>query len=410
MENLTPEQVVEKLTAKITDATKGFATSEDVNNFKAELEGLKSSVESTEKLDEVKSAIAKLEGQVEAMKEAKKEQPKRFASLGSAIFDAFKNAKETIERIARKELTNTTLEVKAADTMTITGNYSGGQVALSDLEQGITRVVRRRPFLRQVSNTAGTSSKYVVYVEQKNPDPNAAGMVAEGTLKPQSDFDLVEVSKEVKKIATYIKVSKEMLADLSFMQGEINAELMELVELKLDEQILLGDGLGSNLEGIDANATAWAAGSFALSIPSANNSDVLRVAIAQIAQANFEANGIVLNPADAAALQLTKSTTGEYTYPVYEPQADGTIRIKGVPVIENNLVPAGDFYVGDWTKSNLRIREDMNIQVGYVNDDFTKNLVTILAEMRAVHYVKSNHYGAFVKGDFATAIAALVTP
>ena len=410
MENLTPEQVVEKLTAKITDATKGFATSEDVNNFKAELEGLKSSVESTEKLDEVKSAIAKLEGQVEAMKEAKKEQPKRFASLGSAIFDAFKGAKETIEKIARKELTQTTLEVKAADTMTITGNYSGGQVALSDLEQGVTRVVRRRPFLRQVSNTAGTSSKYVVYVEQKNPDPNEAGMVAEGTLKPQSDFDLVEVSKEVKKIATYIKVSKEMLADLSFMQGEINSELMELVELKLDEQILLGTGAGSNLEGIDLNATPWAAGTFAASIAAANNSDVLRVAIAQIAQANFEANGIILNPADAAALQLTKSTTGEYTYPVYEPQADGTIRIKGVPVIENNLVPAGDFYVGDWTKSNLRIREDMNIQVGYVNDDFTKNLVTILAEMRAVHYVKSNHYGAFVKGDFATAIAALVTP
>lgn len=409
MENLTPEQVVEKLTAKITEATKGFATSEDVNNFKAELEGLKNSVENTEKLDEVKSAIANLEGQIEAMKE-KKVSTKRFSSLGSAIFDAFKNAKETIEKIARKELTNTTLEVKAADTMTITGNYSGGQVALSDLEQGITRIVRRRPFMRQISNTAGTTSKYVVYVEQKNADPGVAGMVAEGTAKPQTDFDLVEVSKEVKKIATYIKVSKEMLADLSFMQGEINSELMELVELKLDEQILLGDGLGSNLEGIDANATAWAAGSFAASIPSANNSDVLRVAIAQIAQANFEANGIILNPADAAALQLTKSSTGEYTYPVYEPQADGTIRIKGVPVIENNLVPAGDFYVGDWTKSNLRIREDMNIQVGYVNDDFTKNLVTILAEMRAVHYVKSNHYGAFVKGDFATAIAALVTP
>lgn len=409
MENLTPEQVVEKLTAKITEATKGFATSEDVESFKVELEGLKSSVENTQKLDEVKSAIANLEGQIEAMKE-KKVSTKRFASLGSAIFDAFKNAKETIEKIARKELTNTTLEVKAADTMTITGNYSGGQVALSDLEQGVTRIVRRRPFMRQISNTAGTTSKYVVYVEQKNADPGVAGMVAEGTAKPQTDFDLVEVSKEVKKIATYIKVSKEMLADLSFMQGEINSELMELVELKLDEQILLGDGLGSNLEGIDANATAWAAGSFAASIPSANNSDVLRVAIAQIAQANFEANGIILNPADAAALQLTKSSTGEYTYPVYEPQADGTIRIKGVPVIENNLVPAGDFYVGDWTKSNLRIREDMNIQVGYVNDDFTKNLVTILAEMRAVHYVKSNHYGAFVKGDFATAIAALVTP
>jgi hypothetical protein len=52
----------------------------------------------------------------------------------------------------------------------------------------------------------------------------------------------------------------------------------------------------------------------------------------------------------------------------------------------------------------------MNIQVGYVNDDFTKNLVTILCEARAAAFVKVNHYGAFVKGNFATAKAALELP
>ncbi len=192
------------------------------------------------------------------------------------------------------------------------------------------------------------------------------------------------------------------------MSGEINAELMELVELKLDEQILLGDGVGSNLDGIDLNATAFAAGSFAGTIPAANNSDVLRVAIAQIANANFAANYILLNPEDAAAMELTKDTNGQYTYPVFVNEAG--MSVKGLPVIENPGVPVGDFYVGDFTKSNLRIREEMNVQVGYVNDDFTKNLVTVLVEARACHFVKSNDYGAFVKGDFATAKAAIVAP
>jgi hypothetical protein len=78
--------------------------------------------------------------------------------------------------------------------------------------------------------------------------------------------------------------------------------------------------------------------------------------------------------------------------------------------VENPGVPVGDFYVGDFTKANLRIREEMNVQVGYVNDDFTKNLVTVLCETRAAAFVKSNHYGAIVKGNFTTAKAALLLP
>jgi hypothetical protein len=52
----------------------------------------------------------------------------------------------------------------------------------------------------------------------------------------------------------------------------------------------------------------------------------------------------------------------------------------------------------------------MNLQVGYVNDDFQRNMVTILAEMRAAHYVKDNQVDAFVTGDFTTAIAAIDLP
>ena len=408
MENLTPEQAIERIEKSIAEKTEGFVSSEDLDGIKADLASVKEIAEK-DNTSELKASIAKLEGMVEGLKEAKKEDEPKARSLGQAISFAFKSAKEKIVETAEKGgLLN--LETKAAGTMLIDTNYSGGTVGLSSLEGGLTRIQRRRPFLRSLVNSANTTSKYIAYIEQKNADPGVAGTTAEGAEKTQTDFDLVETSAEVKKITAYIKVSKEMIADIPFMQGEINNELMELVALKLDEQILLGDGLGANLEGIDAVATAWSAGTFAASIASANNSDVLRVAIAQIAGQNFEANYILLNPADVAAMELTKTSTGEYTYPMFVPGPNGVTTVKGIPVVESTLVTAGDFYVGDFTKANLRVREDMNVQVGYVNDDFTKNLMTVLVEMRAAFYVKSNHARAFVKGDFATAIAALQLP
>lgn len=400
---MTPEQVVEKINSLVAEKTANSVSKDELEALKSQLSSLESKSDNTE----VKSAIAKLEGMIEGIKEAKTSEPTTFKSIGQAIGDAYANAIEKITSVKENGgLIN--LDVKSAGTMSITSNYSGGEVALSQLETGVARIARRKPFLRQLVNVAGTVSKYITYIEQKNPD-GGAGMTAEGALKSQADFDLVEVSKAVKKVTAWIKVSKEMVADLPFMRNEINTELMELVELKLDAQILSGNGSGDNLEGILENATAWSAGGFALSMVEPNEFDVLRVGIAQIQGLLFNPNYILLHPEDCAKMELTKTTTGEYTYAMSYVM-DGIVRVKSIPVIENTGITAGEFLIGDFTKSNLRIREDLNIQVGYVNDDFTKNLMTILCEARAVHYVKSNHYGAFVSGSFSTAKTALLKP
>ncbi len=400
---MTPEQVVEKINSLVAEKTANSVSKDELEALKSQLTSLESKSDNTE----VKSAIAKLEGMIEGMKEVKTSENVTLKSIGQAIAEAYTNSIDKITAVKENGgLIN--LDVKAAGTMSITGNYSGGQVALSQLESGVARIVRRRPFLRELVNVAGTVSKYITYIEQKNPD-GGAGMTAEGALKSQADFDLVETSKAVKKVTAWIKVSKEMIADLPFMRNEIDTELMELVELKLDAQILSGDGTGDNLEGILLNATAWSAGGFALSIPTPNEFDVLRVAIAQVQGLEFNANYIVLHPEDCAKMELTKTTQGEYTYAMSY-IVDGVVRVKSIPVVENTGITAGTFLVGDFSKSNLRIREDLNVQVGYVNDDFTKNLMTILCEARAVHYVKSNHYGAFIKGTFSTAKTALLKP
>ena len=403
MENLTPEQVIEKINSVINEKTMNSATKTELESLKSEITALVGKNDTTE----MKTAIAKLEGTIEGLKESRIVGEGSFKNIGEAIFKAYS---ENIDKIKSNTSGVVDLEVKVAGTMTINGNYSGGVIALTELEQGVTRIVRRAPFLRQIVNAGVTLSKYITYIEQANPDPNEAGMTAEGALKTQQDFDLVERQAVTQKVTAFIKVSKEMIQDLPFMQREINTELMELVALKLDSQILSGDGTGNNLVGILQNATAWTAGSFAVSVPFANELDVLRVAIQQVETALFQVNYIVMHPTDIAKFDVTKTSTGEYTMPMIYTDVNGVKRYNGIEIISNTGIAVGTFLVGDFTKSNLRVREDMNIQVGYVNDDFTKNLFTILCEARATHYVKTNHYGAFVKGTFATAKSALLKP
>ena len=243
---------------------------------------------------------------------------------------------------------------------------------------------------------------YVAYAEMKNRD-GGAGMVAEGALKPQTDFDLVEATKKVEKIAHFIKTSKEALDDIPALRGEINTELVEGINIKLDQQILSGTGVTPELTGILTYVTApiVIAAPFLASVPLANYFDVLKVAAATVAANGFVANYAVVHPSDAAMMTMVKETTGGYI---------NVQLATGLQIIASASMTPGQFLVGDFTKDILGIREEINIQLGYVNDDFTRNLVTILAEMRAVNYIKSNNLGAFVKGVFAEVITAINKP
>jgi HK97 family phage major capsid protein len=408
-DNMTPEEVIEKINNSITEKMQTTASKEEMEAIKADISAVKEmAAKDTELATQIKSSIADLEAKMEGIKE-KAAEPSRKLGLRDAIMKAYSENLDAIKQIKEKGGVMN-LDVKAVGDMTITGNYSGGTVALSELEQGVARIVRRKPFMRELVNSAGITSKYAVWIEQQNPE-GGAGMVGEGVAKPHADFDLVEASMAVKKVAAWIKVSKEMVDDLAFMRGEINNELIEIVELELDAQILSGDGTGDNLQGLLSYAQAFTpAAQFVAGVPSANILDVLRIAMAQIAGNNFSANYILMNPEDVAAMELTKSSTGEYTLPIFVPMADGVTRVMAVPVVANNGVAVGDYLVGDFTKSNLRMREDLNIQVGYINDDFTRNMMTVLCEARACHFVKSNHVGAFVKGTFATDIAVINQP
>jgi len=400
VENLTPEQVVEKLDNLFAEKMQSLPKNEDIEGLKTELNSLKSL---EQKSADIEKAIAKFEGRLEAMSE------KALVPVETAVKTiagkinqtlAEKHA-EIIELVEKGQKFN--LDIKT-DT-TIAGDYTGTR-ALTELDPEVNVIARPIRRLREISNVAPTSSKAVTYVQQTTQ--SSSTFIAEATAKSNGQLQYQEVTINVTKVAGLIKISKEMLADLSFMRGEVNRDLMESVEQNIDNGLLNGNGVGANLNGVYNQATTWTAGTFAASVTNPTIIDVLRVAKANIEASNYTPTHIVLHPQDVAKIELAKDTAGTYTYPVfYNGGQVPNMILSGMIVVPSVNMTAGNFLVGDFSKFHVKIREDVNMTVGYDQDDFSRNMVSMIVEARLCSYVKANNTTAFQKGVIATCIAAL---
>ncbi|QIY92237.1 phage major capsid protein [Chryseobacterium gallinarum] len=392
----TSKQIKESIDQKMADFQKqiedGLKAADNSQEVKDALEKMQDHLD---KLDIKLQKSGSVKGIVKTMDEEVK-----------AKFEE-KAVQDAIAELKNNRASSVPFEVKAPTTMVL-GSYAGNALT-TEIDRVISAAPQRMPLFRNIVNVSTIRGNKVTWVN-KEAQEGTAGMTAEGAKKSQISWTYTEESADVKKITAFVKVSKEALDDLDFLRSEINTDLREAIEIKLDEQISDGDGLGQNLKGILQYAPTFTVTgtSFDKAVFNANRLDVLRTAVALVKKNRFNPNYIVISPMDAALMDLEKGTDGHYILPPFV-TADGQ-RIAGILVIENEAIAEGSFLVGDFTKSNLRIREEININLGYENDDFTKNLVTILAEMRAAHYIKKHHIPAFLQGTFAAAITAINKP
>jgi HK97 family phage major capsid protein len=303
-----------------------------------------------------------------------------------------------------------TLNFKAAGTMLISANVSGGNVPVEQRLAGMDAIASRRIRMMDVVTRGTAESNVISWVSQANKD-GAAGGTAEGALKNQIDFDLVVNSESVKKRTAFIKVSEEMVNDISFMTAEINNELMRELLKDVENQVYQGDNVGSNLNGIKTVATPFAAGSFAGTVDNANEADVLTVAMNQIQVAEQDdADYAFVHPNTITTLKLIKTSTTDRRYIDRLAMVAGQLSLDGVALIPTTLVADGEYLIGNFASATVYDKGEMSIEVGRDSNDFTLNLVTVLAEWRGLCLVKTNRRPAFVTGVFAIDKGLLETP
>jgi len=206
---------------------------------------------------------------------------------------------------------------------------------------------------------------------------NAAAEVAQAAEKPESDITFVQYNVVVETIAHWIKVSAQLLADAPAVASYIDTRLRDGLAQRIEWQLLLGDGTSPNLSGLtDAgNFTAFTPESGANLVESIN-----KAKYALWATGNAP-DTVIVNPADWGAMELAKEAGGAYLYGA--PGTNAGMNPFGVAVVLSSHMPAGKFLIGNLGgAATIYQRQGAVVEMGFVNDDFTRNLVTIRAEER----------------------------
>lgn len=212
---------------------------------------------------------------------------------------------------------------------------------------------------------------------RENVWTNNAAETAEAAAKPESVLTFEQLSVPVRTIAHFIKASNQILADAPALRAYIDNRLRYGVEYRLDAQLLNGDGAGQNISGMtnSGNYTAFTPATGDTAIDSLNRAKYAIIA------ADWAPTGIVMNPADWGAIERLK--TDDKAYLVGNPFGTIVPTMWGLPVVVSNAMASGKFLMADFTTSYEHIsRMSTVVDIGFVNDDFTKNLVTIRAERR----------------------------
>ena len=219
---------------------------------------------------------------------------------------------------------------------------------------------------------------------------------------------------QIKKVRDFVDVCIDMMDDYTFVQGEITSLVATDVRLKVDQQLLLGTDTGAELNSVDAVASTFAAGDYALKVAVPTTADVIKVVgcqIADLGQNNaYSANYALLNPVDACLMQMEKDDNGNYLLPSWI-TADG-VQIGAIRVIVNQLVPANEMYVGDFTKGTVFSRKGLTVEMAFENNDnFERELVTVKAYERLNLRVRNVDENAFMHvPSISGAITALTKP
>jgi HK97 family phage major capsid protein len=240
------------------------------------------------------------------------------------------------------------------------------------------------------SNVTASQVRYVV----EGTATNAAAGVAEAGLKPESTIALSETTEAIRKIATVLPVSDELLEDAVSVQQYINGRLPLFVRLEEERQLLRGSGSGSNeLLGIFGRAGV----NTYTKLAADDNSVALAKVIANTAGSAFLApDTIIMHPTNWLNTRLLRDGTGGTIGQYYGGGPfTGAYGNSGAPgifgqqlwntrVVLSNHVGAGTALVGNFGQAAMVWRRGgVSVEASNSHSDYwQRNLVSLRAEER----------------------------
>lgn len=290
-------------------------------------------------------------------------------------------------------------EQKTTITSAAVGSATSG-ILVPQRVAGVVPMAMRQLRIRDLMQATPITNNAVEFVKV-NVFTNAASPQTEASDKAESALTFSIVNEPVATVAHWIPATRQVLDDFGQLRNNIDEMLMYGLKLKEETEILSGDNLGTHLNGLTTQATAYA-GTYAAA--GDTRLDKLNWAMLELEDDDETATGIVLNPIDYRRIMAIKTEDGganKGSYVVGDPLG-GYLTIPtiwGVPVVRSNSLASGKFLVGNFNMAHIFDRQDAVIDISTEHSDyFIKNMVAIRAEERLV--VAVYRTTAFVYGSF----------
>lgn len=271
---------------------------------------------------------------------------------------------------------------------------SAGAFVVADRQPGVLAQLYPELSFLDLLPTIPTTSDLVEWVRQtsftNNAAPTLEATATTGTsgLKPESAIAFDVQSLAIQSIPHWIPVTTRAMADAPQIRAIIDGELLAGLRRVLETQCLIGTGTAPQLQGLMtiAGTQTTAAG--------ANIADGFFTAQMAVRTNGFVSpNANVMDAAAWSAIRLSRENAATGTaggYLMGSPALVGANTLWGLPVVLNEGLPANQGVVGDFSPQSIALysREAGSVATGWINDQFVRNIVTILAELRAALAIK----------------------
>jgi HK97 family phage major capsid protein len=230
-----------------------------------------------------------------------------------------------------------------------------------------------------------TSSNAIDWIRE-NVFTNAAAETAEGGQLPQSSITFTPGTMPVQSVGHFLKITRQLAMDNAALAAYINRRMVYGVNLKVENQLVAGNGTTPNLSGLTNAGNFTAHGYTAASLTAAqlsnNRFDLIGKMIGDCAVADYPADVVILNTADWWTMRLAKDSQGRYL--LGDPASNVVPTLFGRPVVASNAMVAGKVWVGSLSQAaTLHTREGIAIDLSDSDENnFQLQLVTIRATRR----------------------------
>lgn len=248
--------------------------------------------------------------------------------------------------------------------------------------------------IRQLFRTIPVSTNMVNSLREASWT-NSAAEVSQGAAKNESDITFEQYNVPITTVAHWLKVSNQLLADSPAIVAYIETRLRDGLAQRIDAQLLNGNGTSPNLSGLTDS------GNFTAYTPTSDDTltDAINRAKYALWAAGYMPDTVIVNPSAWGAMERTRESAGSGTYLYGPPGMAAGMNPFGLRVVLSSHMSATYFWVGSIDQAAvLYNRSGAVIEMGYVNTDFTSNLVTIRAEERlglGVERPTATRYGVF---------------